>query len=289
MFQIADFWFRIGVYVGLAVCLLSAVWVLADSIAAKRNSTATKLWQGLVSLGFILQLLGIFYRFFRLPELVQQAGLGSLIGQISAQINGQPFPAGVSISVLLGIIGLILSLTAAIVYTVQRSQLPSNYAGLGASATPNTIANINYSSHSELNIFSSDSNTSPNSEISARESSQTGFPRGGKETAVLNPPEPKLGWLVVRNGPSANKEFPLQKADAKIGRSTECRIVLDSDTVSREHAKVAYRGNGMFEILDLGSRNGTKVNNMLIQKRQMLYDNDVIQVGEIKMVFKSIK
>lgn len=85
MFQIADFWFRIGVYVGLAICLLSAVWVLADSIATKRDSTTTKLWQGLVSLGLVLQLPGIFYRFFKIEDLVQQVGFGSLIGQIIRQ------------------------------------------------------------------------------------------------------------------------------------------------------------------------------------------------------------
>lgn len=107
-------------------------------------------------------------------------------------------------------------------------------------------------------------------------------------TKLVNPAEPPVGWLVIRSGAQANKEFALPKSETKIGRSSTCQISLDNDTLSREHAKIIYRGSGTFEILDLGSRNGTKVNGQPIQK-QMLYDNDVVQTGEVKFVFKSVK
>ena len=107
-------------------------------------------------------------------------------------------------------------------------------------------------------------------------------------TKLVNPVEPAIGWLVVRSGTHTNKEFPLPKSEIKIGRDSACQISLDNDTLSREHAKIVYRGSGTFEILDLGSRNGTKVNGQSIQK-QMLYDNDVVQTGEVKFVFKSVK
>lgn len=74
-----------------------------------------------------------------------------------------------------------------------------------------------------------------------------------------------------------------------IGRDyNRCDIVLDSTQypdVSREHAKISAlssqspSGMPIWEICDLGSRNGTYVNNQRLQASQILQVHDRIKIG----------
>ena len=68
--------------------------------------------------------------------------------------------------------------------------------------------------------------------------------------------------LVVIYAPVASdlgRRHVLQKSVTAIGRDRENDIVLDSDSVSRRHAKVEARDNHLY-IIDLDSTNGTFVN-----------------------------
>ena len=55
------------------------------------------------------------------------------------------------------------------------------------------------------------------------------------------------------------KRLVLQKDVTSIGRDRDNDIVLDSDSVSRRHAKLEHR-DGYFYVIDLDSTNGTFVN-----------------------------
>jgi pSer/pThr/pTyr-binding forkhead associated (FHA) protein len=57
--------------------------------------------------------------------------------------------------------------------------------------------------------------------------------------------------------------------------------VLDHDTVSRRHAQLRRTGGG-WEILDLGSLNGTWVNGWRVD-RATLHDGDVVQLGDLRV------
>ncbi len=95
------------------------------------------------------------------------------------------------------------------------------------------------------------------------------------------------GWLIARDGPQAGKNFGLKAGHTTIGRDTrKADIILDTSTVSGEHARVRYEG-GQFFLYDLASTNGTFINNRQIQK-QMLRDGDVVRFGQAEMVFKSV-
>lgn len=68
--------------------------------------------------------------------------------------------------------------------------------------------------------------------------------------------------LVVIYAPATadlGKRHVLQKEETSIGRDRDNDIVLDSDSVSRWHAKIEHRDN-VFFIMDLQSTNGTFVN-----------------------------
>src|SRR5689334_15238759 len=55
------------------------------------------------------------------------------------------------------------------------------------------------------------------------------------------------------------KRYVLQKDVTSIGRDRDNDIVLDSDSVSRRHAKIEHR-DGYFQLIDLDSTNGTFCN-----------------------------
>lgn len=108
------------------------------------------------------------------------------------------------------------------------------------------------------------------------------------ETDVVDKPFQPIAWLIVRKGPRVGQEFGLKRGTSLIGRHpSKCDIVLDDGTVGREHAKLRFEG-GRFWIYDLGSKNGTYVNNHKVQK-QMLMDGDQILLGETTLVFKEAR
>jgi hypothetical protein len=65
-----------------------------------------------------------------------------------------------------------------------------------------------------------------------------------------------------------------------IGRSGECDLALQDSYLSSRHARVA-NDEGDLSIEDLGSTNGTYVNQELVRGRVHLERGDVVQVGGV--------
>jgi pSer/pThr/pTyr-binding forkhead associated (FHA) protein len=70
-----------------------------------------------------------------------------------------------------------------------------------------------------------------------------------------------------------------------IGRDPSNQLQLLDNKVSRRHAQIVDEG-GSFVIEDLGSKNGTFVNGILINKRQALKDSDEIKLGDTVLLFR---
>ena len=68
-----------------------------------------------------------------------------------------------------------------------------------------------------------------------------------------------------------------------IGRSPDAEVFLDDVTVSRNHALLVRRRDGVY-IDDLGSLNGTYVNRRRIESHK-LQDGDELQVGKYKLTY----
>ncbi len=68
-----------------------------------------------------------------------------------------------------------------------------------------------------------------------------------------------------------------------IGRTPDAGVFLDDVTVSRNHALIVRRHDGLY-IDDLGSLNGTYVNRRRIESHK-LDDGDEIQVGKYKLSY----
>jgi len=90
--------------------------------------------------------------------------------------------------------------------------------------------------------------------------------------------------LVIRSGGGRSGEsFAVAGERMTIGRSPEAEVFLDDVTVSRNHALLVRRRDGLY-IDDLGSLNGTYVNRRRIESHR-LADGDEIQVGKYKLSY----
>ncbi|MCB1877742.1 MAG: FHA domain-containing protein [Chromatiales bacterium] len=83
--------------------------------------------------------------------------------------------------------------------------------------------------------------------------------------------------LVIRLNGRQTGTVPLINPVTTIGRHKDNQVRLDNLSVSTHHAQVILEGRGC-RIEDLGSTNGTRVNNRPAQ-RQELMPGDVIQIG----------
>src|SRR5262249_36320632 len=93
-----------------------------------------------------------------------------------------------------------------------------------------------------------------------------------------------IGRLIVRplagEAGGQTPEIGRDGRDVAIGRSPACDVVLEGDQlVSRRHALLRYNGS-QYTVVDLGSSNGTYLNDNEIHSTTVLNDNDLITIGE---------
>jgi two-component system, cell cycle response regulator len=87
------------------------------------------------------------------------------------------------------------------------------------------------------------------------------------------------GTLTMVSGTEAGSVYHLG-ATTTIGRSPECEIHIDHAGVSRRHARIVREGEAEYEVVDLGSRNGTAIRGRPIT-RCRLVDGDRIAIGPV--------
>lgn len=95
-----------------------------------------------------------------------------------------------------------------------------------------------------------------------------------------------LRFTVKNRTTGETQEHQLKQHVILIGRSPKCDVVLGSATVSRHHAQI-HVGNGLVEIEDLGSGNGTLIGQIKIEtgKRVPLNPGDQIRIEEFDILF----
>ncbi|MDY6995865.1 MAG: glycogen accumulation regulator GarA [Actinomycetota bacterium] len=89
--------------------------------------------------------------------------------------------------------------------------------------------------------------------------------------------------LVVKRGPNAGSRFLLDQPTTSAGRHPDSDIFLDDVTVSRRHAEFRLE-NGEFQVVDVGSLNGTYVNREPVDSA-VLTNGDEVQIGKFRLVF----
>lgn len=87
---------------------------------------------------------------------------------------------------------------------------------------------------------------------------------------------PKLRYFSSET--SKWKEFKLG-VHTRIGRHPDSTLQLLDRLISKEHAEISLTENGLYEIRDVGSRNGTLLNGESVTVPQVLRDGDELTLG----------
>jgi len=91
--------------------------------------------------------------------------------------------------------------------------------------------------------------------------------------------------ISVLEGQPKGATLPLEEPRSySIGRSSTNDLVLKDRNVSRQHCTIQHDGD-FFWLIDAQSANGTRVNGAKVQ-RYLLFNGDVIQLGNTKLVFR---
>jgi hypothetical protein len=94
-----------------------------------------------------------------------------------------------------------------------------------------------------------------------------------------------VGWLVPLEGPQTGELFQL-KGRCVVGTAADCDVVLRDGSISGRHAEFIGSSGG-YRINDLGSTNGTFVNDKRISSHDLV-DNDNVRLGRTNFKFKSM-
>ena len=94
---------------------------------------------------------------------------------------------------------------------------------------------------------------------------------------------PGTALLVVKRGPNAGSRFLLDQPTTSAGRHPDSDIFLDDVTVSRRHAEFRL-GDNDFQVVDVGSLNGTYVNREPVDTAS-LSNGDEVQIGKFRLVY----
>jgi len=88
--------------------------------------------------------------------------------------------------------------------------------------------------------------------------------------------------LHVDAGPAAGCDFVVEGAGAVLGRARKNAVAIPDSELSREHAHVTYEGGGYW-LTDLGSTNGTWVNERRLVAPYRLRSGDSIGCGMTRL------
>ncbi|MFQ5612983.1 MAG: FHA domain-containing protein [Anaerolineae bacterium] len=89
----------------------------------------------------------------------------------------------------------------------------------------------------------------------------------------------EVAMLLVQEGDSPRRQWPLDKSTMIIGRGDDSHIVIEDRQVSRQHAAIE-RDDGGYILKDLGSKNGTFLNGEPVgSEPQLLKDGDEVGIA----------
>jgi len=89
--------------------------------------------------------------------------------------------------------------------------------------------------------------------------------------------------VLTLNGevPVNELKFPLMPVTS-LGRASTNTIVLNEPFASGEHALITRR-DGQWWVEDLGSRNGTRLNDVVLTETAVITTGDIIAIGETRL------
>ncbi len=114
---------------------------------------------------------------------------------------------------------------------------------------------------------------------------------GPEATPAARPPKRQVHTaeprhLVVTQGPLTGTSLPLRPGGTVIGRNPECALVLDDDFASGRHARIFHRDGAWF-VEDLGSTNGTFLDQQRVQGPLLVSPGQPIRIGQTALELRT--
>jgi pSer/pThr/pTyr-binding forkhead associated (FHA) protein len=103
-----------------------------------------------------------------------------------------------------------------------------------------------------------------------------------KDDATFPRPEAILR-IVLRDGSVVERD--ITQNEVSLGKGPQNDIILADASVSTAHAVIRFE-DGVFKIIDLGSRNGTLVNDARIVEPREIRHGDLIKMGHCTLTFR---
>lgn len=112
-------------------------------------------------------------------------------------------------------------------------------------------------------------------------------------TLIMDPAEltltrhmavPVKPCLLLYSGPDAGRRFDLEPGPQYIGRAIDAQVRVEAAGVSRQHAQLLI-GTGLALISDMGSANGTWVNDQRVAVPTALKDGDLVRLSNVVLRF----
>lgn len=94
----------------------------------------------------------------------------------------------------------------------------------------------------------------------------------------------KAACLLVVGGDLNGTLFDLTETEVIVGRSPECTIPLEFNGISRQHFKITIQEDKCM-VIDLGSSNGTFLNNQKVESPMEVKKGDHIKIGSVALKY----
>ena len=281
-----------GMYMFLLATLGIAIWIFFDSTNKNKGSKAliprvlSMIGVFLICPAFIFRYTGNADGVTLLVRMSAEPGQPTYPGAINWNVRWLVNGYGPTIA-LIALLGVIVSVVGIIIYasTVQRSRPSTEFMG----ALNNKFGELGR----ELNALKA-SNPSGSSQVTMGPGSMPGSSAAASSTiidrkpaaaTIIDRPVQQSGaTLQAISGPQESRIWSLPANDVKIGRDASSFIVTTDGKASREHAKLMYN-QGDWHLIDLGSANGTYLNNKTVTGQQALASGDVIKIGDSSFIF----
>lgn len=95
------------------------------------------------------------------------------------------------------------------------------------------------------------------------------------------PPSPVTTHALMHG----EREYLLQPGENIVGRDPAAVVRISSTSVSRRHAAITVEGDSA-TLVDLKSKNGTRINGEPVSVPRNLQDGGVIEFGKVQMIYR---
>jgi pSer/pThr/pTyr-binding forkhead associated (FHA) protein len=92
-----------------------------------------------------------------------------------------------------------------------------------------------------------------------------------------------MAELLIHSGKLQGRKLTLPEGEIVLGRDESCQLRLNSNDISRQHCALTCTVAGL-RVRDMGSANGTYVNDVAIEGEVLLHPGDLLRVGP--MIFQ---